>query len=224
MTPTRDAEARADSESKDTDPTENIGERRNAPRPLSWRLRRRRDSAGRGDTTTRADVRGDRDPHDTPSIETGNDHGLLDDCPINLRTDRVRPRIYFERSPLCPSVHEHPIDPRGRVRTITSIGPAYVNRKRRNALGDLRKPRDAFLPEPRRACVLSARHELGTCAYQLPWSLSSVDPHRLDDAAAAILFDALFDTLYARTESGAFTASLAEAEPEPDGKYLRVRS
>ena len=50
-----------------------------------------------------------------------------------------------------------------------------------------------------------------------------MDPHRLEDATAAIFGDALFDTLYARDESGAFVASLAEAEPEPEGASLRVR-
>jgi peptide/nickel transport system substrate-binding protein len=50
-----------------------------------------------------------------------------------------------------------------------------------------------------------------------------MDPHRLEDATAAIFGEALFDTLYAREESGAFTASLAEGDPEPEGANLRVR-
>lgn len=63
----------------------------------------------------------------------------------------------------------------------------------------------------------------GRLSLRVPWALSLVDPHRLDDAAAAILSEALFDSLYTRTESGAFAASLAESEPEPEGKHLRVR-
>ncbi len=50
-----------------------------------------------------------------------------------------------------------------------------------------------------------------------------MDPHRLDDAAAAIFGDALFDTLFARDEAGAFVPSLAEGDPEPEGASLRVR-
>ena len=63
----------------------------------------------------------------------------------------------------------------------------------------------------------------GRISLRLPWPVLSMDPHRLEDATAAIFGDALFDTLYARDESGAFVASLAEAEPEPEGASLRVR-
>ena len=63
----------------------------------------------------------------------------------------------------------------------------------------------------------------GRISLRLPWPVLAIDPHRLEDATAAIFGDALFDTLYARDESGAFIASLAEAEPEPEGASLRVR-
>ncbi|MDB4943030.1 MAG: Oligopeptide transporter, periplasmic oligopeptide-binding protein OppA [Labilithrix sp.] len=72
----------------------------------------------------------------------------------------------------------------------------------------------------------SARGRLaigGRLSFRLPWPVTSVDPHRLEDGTAAILGDALFDSLYARDESGAFVPSLAEADPEPDGAMLRVR-
>lgn len=49
-----------------------------------------------------------------------------------------------------------------------------------------------------------------------------MDPHRLDDPGAAFFGDAVFDTLYARDETGAFVPSLAEGDPEPDGATLRV--
>jgi peptide/nickel transport system substrate-binding protein len=63
----------------------------------------------------------------------------------------------------------------------------------------------------------------GRLALHAPWPLGSLDPHRIDDAAAALFGDALFETLYARDESGAFVASLAENDPEPDGATLRVK-
>jgi peptide/nickel transport system substrate-binding protein len=62
----------------------------------------------------------------------------------------------------------------------------------------------------------------GRVAMHVPWPLGAVDPHRIDDVAAALFGDALFDTLYARDESGAFVASLAENDPEADGASLRV--
>jgi ABC-type transport system substrate-binding protein len=49
-----------------------------------------------------------------------------------------------------------------------------------------------------------------------------MDPHRLDDPAAAFFADATFDTLYVRDEAGAFVPSLAEGDPEPDGSSTRV--
>jgi peptide/nickel transport system substrate-binding protein len=62
----------------------------------------------------------------------------------------------------------------------------------------------------------------GRITVSLPWPTASVDPHRVDDATAAILHDALFDTLYARDEAGVYAPSLAEGDPEPDGASLRV--
>lgn len=63
----------------------------------------------------------------------------------------------------------------------------------------------------------------GRLALRVPWPIGSLDPHRLDDGLAAIFGDALFDTLYARDDSGNQVPSLAEAEPEPEGGNLRVR-
>jgi peptide/nickel transport system substrate-binding protein len=62
----------------------------------------------------------------------------------------------------------------------------------------------------------------GQVAVHVPWPLTSLDPHRIDDVAVAIFGDALFDTLYARNEAGEVVASLAESEPEPEGRDLRV--
>jgi peptide/nickel transport system substrate-binding protein len=63
----------------------------------------------------------------------------------------------------------------------------------------------------------------GKVALRVPWPVGAMDPHRLDDAGAAVFGEALFDTLYAQTPDGPLAPSLAEAEPEPDGSYLRVR-
>jgi hypothetical protein len=52
---------------------------------------------------------------------------------------------------------------------------------------------------------------------RLPWSLASIDPHRLDDGAAAIFSSALFDSLYVLDAAGDPIPALAETLPEPDG-------
>lgn len=62
----------------------------------------------------------------------------------------------------------------------------------------------------------------GRLSLHAPWPLGALDPHRVDDATAALFGDALFETLYGRDEAGAFVASLAEGDPEPDGATLRV--
>jgi peptide/nickel transport system substrate-binding protein len=56
----------------------------------------------------------------------------------------------------------------------------------------------------------------------VPWPLATIDPHRLDDAAAAILGDALFDGLYSFEAHGAIVPQLAEGEPEPDPSGLKI--
>jgi peptide/nickel transport system substrate-binding protein len=63
----------------------------------------------------------------------------------------------------------------------------------------------------------------GKIAMRVPWPVASVDPHRLDDPMAALFGEALFDTLYARDDSGAIVPALAESDPEPDGATLRVK-
>jgi peptide/nickel transport system substrate-binding protein len=63
----------------------------------------------------------------------------------------------------------------------------------------------------------------GKLSLHVPWPLAGIDPHRVDDVAAGILGEALFDTLYWRDEAGNVTALLAEGEPEPDRDGLRVR-
>jgi len=63
----------------------------------------------------------------------------------------------------------------------------------------------------------------GRITLRFPWPVTTLDPHRLDDATAAILGEAIFDTLYARDDAGGFVPSLAEADPEPEGASLRVR-
>lgn len=59
---------------------------------------------------------------------------------------------------------------------------------------------------------------------RLPWSLGSLDPHRLDDGAAAIFSSALFDSLYLLDAIGNPIPALAESLPEPDGAGgLRIK-
>lgn len=62
----------------------------------------------------------------------------------------------------------------------------------------------------------------GRVSVRVPWPLGSIDPHRGDDVAAALFGEALFDTLYARDESGAFVPVLAEDDPEPENNGVRV--
>jgi peptide/nickel transport system substrate-binding protein len=81
----------------------------------------------------------------------------------------------------------------------------------------------AAIGTTRKASARGRAPASGRVSLRLPWPVLSMDPHRLEDATAAIFGDALFDTLYARDESGAFVASLAESEPEPEGASLRVR-
>jgi len=63
----------------------------------------------------------------------------------------------------------------------------------------------------------------GRIALHAPWPLGALDPHRIDDAAAALFGEAVFETLYARDEAGAFVPALAEGEPEPDAATVRVK-
>ncbi len=63
----------------------------------------------------------------------------------------------------------------------------------------------------------------GRLELRLPWPISTVDPHRAEDVAAALFGDALFDTLYVARDASSFAPSLAEAEPEVLHTQLRVR-
>ncbi len=62
----------------------------------------------------------------------------------------------------------------------------------------------------------------GRVTLHVPWPLGAIDPHRIDDGGAALLGEALFDTLYARDAAGAFIPVLAEAEPEDAGGLIKV--
>ena len=84
-------------------------------------------------------------------------------------------------------------------------------------------PLSLFSPLSREARARGRAPVGGRLSLRVPWPVLAIDPHRLEDATAAIFGEALFDTLYARDETGAYVASLAEADPEPDGASLRVR-
>ena len=62
----------------------------------------------------------------------------------------------------------------------------------------------------------------GRISLHVPWSLGRFDPHLIDDAATACFGSALFESLYARDETGTLRPSLAESYPESDGTGLRV--
>ena len=84
----------------------------------------------------------------------------------------------------------------------------------------------AVLAVPFHAASSAARGRTpsgGRIALRVPWPIASLDPHRIDDAAAAIFGDALFDTLYTTNVDGQVVPSLAESDPEPDGPNLRVK-
>ena len=81
----------------------------------------------------------------------------------------------------------------------------------------------ALSPLSREAHARGRAQVGGKLSLRVPWPVLAIDPHRLEDATAAIFGEALFDTLYARDETGAYVASLAEADPEPEGTSLRVR-
>jgi peptide/nickel transport system substrate-binding protein len=81
----------------------------------------------------------------------------------------------------------------------------------------------AFAALPARRAVASARVPYGgRLSFHVPWPLASIDPHRLDDAAAALFGEALFDTLYGPGDAGALVPVLAEDEPHAEGAGLRV--
>lgn len=81
----------------------------------------------------------------------------------------------------------------------------------------------AYLSRPRFAAAASRTPYGGRVVLRVPWPLGRIDPHRLDDAAAACFGEAVFDTLYVETDPGVFAPSLAETMPEPAGSRWRVR-
>lgn len=62
----------------------------------------------------------------------------------------------------------------------------------------------------------------GRLALRVPWPLDRLDPHDLSSVSSALFGDAVYDTLFARDESGAFVASLAEQDAELVGNEVRV--
>lgn len=101
-------------------------------------------------------------------------------------------------------------DPRGRLTRREALLAA--------ALGGF----TALASSPRGALARGRTPGGGRLALRLPWSLASLDPHRIDDPSAALLGAALFESLYTEREGGALEPTLAEAEPEPTRGGLRV--
>ena len=65
----------------------------------------------------------------------------------------------------------------------------------------------------------------GRAQLRVPWPVSALDPHRLDDVACAIFGGGVFDSLYA-LDGAHVVPALAEAMPESvsDGTRVRLRS
>jgi peptide/nickel transport system substrate-binding protein len=65
----------------------------------------------------------------------------------------------------------------------------------------------------------------GHLSMRVPWPVSTIDPHRLDDPAAMLFGGALFESLFAIDAGGRETAVLAETLPEltPEGVKVTLR-
>ncbi len=62
----------------------------------------------------------------------------------------------------------------------------------------------------------------GRLSIRVPWPVASMDPHRLDDAAALFFGRCLFDALYSVDASGAVSPALAESLADPCAEGVRV--
>jgi peptide/nickel transport system substrate-binding protein len=62
----------------------------------------------------------------------------------------------------------------------------------------------------------------GRVSMHVPWPVAAIDPQRIDDVAAAIFAEGLFDTLYARDDTDAIVPLLAESDPVAQNGVLRV--
>src|SRR5579859_558199 len=62
----------------------------------------------------------------------------------------------------------------------------------------------------------------GRMTFHVPWPLWAIDPHRVDDAAAAVFAESLFEPLYGPGDGGGVVPVLAAEDPQPDGATLRV--
>jgi peptide/nickel transport system substrate-binding protein len=97
--------------------------------------------------------------------------------------------------------------------------------------GELLRRREALVALVGAALVLapeaaSARARLplgGSVTIHAPWSLRTIDPHRLDDPGAIFFGSCLFDALYAIDGAGAAVPALAESLPEPSRGGVGVR-
>lgn len=76
---------------------------------------------------------------------------------------------------------------------------------------------------PRAAFAKGRTPQGGRVSLRVPWPINALDPHRLDDAVAAIFGEALWDTLFVPDGAGGFVPGLADGEPEAEGSSVRVR-
>lgn len=96
----------------------------------------------------------------------------------------------------------------------------------KDARGSIRLTRRAFgigLLVAARARALMRPKFGGTLRMKLPLALSELDPHLLDDPAAALFAPAVFDTLFALDANGKAFPALAAALPEDHADGARVK-
>jgi peptide/nickel transport system substrate-binding protein len=73
------------------------------------------------------------------------------------------------------------------------------------------------------AAALGRTHYGGRLRLKLPWPVrGGLDPHAIDDALAALVSSAVFDSLYARDASGRSYPTLASGLPERTAKGTRL--
>lgn len=95
----------------------------------------------------------------------------------------------------------------------------FAERMGRRALGKLAG--SLALTMAHRAAASPRARVGGRIALRLPWPQAQIDPHRGDDALAAIVGPSLFDTLYT-SDRDVLTPVLAEGLPEARAGRLRV--
>ena len=96
-------------------------------------------------------------------------------------------------------------------------------RTRRSFLATLLAMGTAGLARPPAAIALGRLPSGGKVSMVIPWRLTSIDPHELDDVPAALFGAAIVDTLFAADDGGIPFPTLALELPSKERKGSRVR-